>query len=267
MIDKSDRLLGVRQQCKLLQINRSRVYYKPVFDNDAIIANLIYEIWLQKPFYGYRKITEALKRNDYKINHKRVLRIMSKMNVKALYPKKRTTISNIKHKKYPYLLNDIVISYPNQVWATDITYIKILGGFIYLVALIDWHSRFIVKWEISISLDSEFCLSMLHKALDDAKPEILNTDQGVQFTSNAWIEIVEKNEIKVSMDGKGRWVDNVIIERFWRTIKHEHVLLHAYNSVNDAKKSIGEFIKLYNYERLHQSLKYKTPAEVYFEKN
>jgi len=216
------------------------------------------------PSYGYRKITEELQQQGYDINHKKVLRIMREMHLQAIYPKPKTTIHNPNHKIYPYLLRDLAITHPNQVWATDITYIKTPNGFMYLVAIIDIYSRFILSWSLSNTLDTQFCENALNEAFIWGKPEILNTDQGCQFTSMAWINLVESNEVKVSMDGRGRWADNVFIERFWRTLKHEHVLIYAFESVSEMKTSIGHFIKIYNYRRLHQSLGYKTPAEFYF---
>lgn len=263
MVDKSG-LISIRKQCNLLDINRSNLYYEPAYKNETEIANTIHDIWLAKPFYGYRRITETLKREGFEINHKRVLRIMREINIQALYPRPKNRSERLQHKKYPYLLNDIEIIRPNQVWATDITYIKILGGFIYLTAIIDWFSRYILSWQISNTMDTHFCLTALNDAFCKGKPEIFNTDQGTQFTSEIWIESIEKSGAKVSMDGKGRWADNIIIERFWRTLKHEHVFLHSFNTINDAKKSISQFIDLYNYERLHQSLDYKTPSEIYF---
>jgi putative transposase len=266
MIDKQHEFLSVRQQCLLLDIWRSNIYYQPITaEDETILANQIHELWLQMPFYGYRRITADLQRQGHKINHKRVLRIMQEMHLQALYPKAKTTVRNPEHKIYPYLLRDLAIVRPNQGWATDITYIKMPGGgFMYLIAIIDIYSRFILSWRFSNTLDTKFCEEALKIALDRAKPEILNTDQGCQFTSLAWINLVECNQIKVSMDGRGRWADNVFIERFWRTLKHEHVFIHAFETVTEARESIDRFIDVYNYKRLHQSLDYKTPSEVYF---
>jgi putative transposase len=188
---------------------------------------------------------------------------MREMNLQALYPRPRTTIRALKDPIYPYLLKELEINRPNQVWATDITYIKMPVGFAYLVALIDVYSRYVISWRLSNTMDTHFCLEMLDEALRFASPEIINTDQGSQFTSSDWISRVKTAGVQVSMDGKGRWVDNVIIERFWRTLKHEHVFLHRFEDVRQARRSIGEFIDLYNYRRLHQSLKYQAPAEVY----
>lgn len=257
--------LSVRKQCDLLGLWRSNVYYKPrPGQDDVLFANEIHDLWLEMPFYGYRKITATLKRRGYDINHKKVLRLMQDMNIQALYPKPNTSMHNPAHKKYPYLLKNVPISRPNQAWCTDITYIKMSNGFMYLVSLLDIYSRFILSWSFSNTLDKSFCLDMLNQGLGWGKPEILNTDQGCQFTSTAWIELVEQNGIKVSMDGRGRWTDNIFIERFWRTLKHEHIFLHSFETTSEAKRSIGSFIELYNNKRLHQSLGYKTPAEVYY---
>jgi putative transposase len=265
MVDKENNGLSVRKQCDLLGIARSNLYYHhaPTVD-ETILANEIHEIWLAMPYYGYRRITAELCRRGYGINHKKVLSMMQEMRIKALYPKHRTTIINAAHKKYPYLLHDIKIERPNQVWATDITYIKMPEGFMYLIGIIDVFSRFLVAWSFSNTMEAEFCKAALDKAICTGNiPEILNTDQGCQFTSVAWIESVEGYGIKVSMDGKGRWADNIFIERFWRTLKHEHILLHGFENVKEARDSIGRYIETYNYKRLHQSLGYQTPAEVY----
>lgn len=264
MIEMNHKSLSVRRQCSLLSVNRSTLYYEAVDSaEDTRLANEIHELWLEMPFYGYRRITAELRRRGNKINPKRVLRLMREMNVQALYPRPKTTIRVAKDPVYPYLLKELEINRPNQVWATDITYIKMPVGFSYLVALIDVHSRYVISWRLSNTMDTHFCLEMLEEALLHARPEILNTDQGSQFTSHDWISRVKGAGILVSMDGKGRWVDNVIIERFWRTLKHEHVLLHSFEDLRQARRSIGNFIDLYNHRRLHQSLGYRPPAEVY----
>jgi len=266
MIDQKHDFLSIRKQCNVLGIWRSNVYYESLQNKEeSILANEIRDLWLDIPAYGYRRITAELHRRGYDINHKHVLRLMRDMHIQALYPKPKTSIRNTKHKIYPYLLRDLFITKPNHVWSTDITYIKMPQGFVYLTSLIDIYSRFIIGWRLSNTLDETFCEEALNSAFQYGKPEILNTDQGSQFTSEAWISCLVKNNIKISMDGKGRWADNIIIERFWRTLKHEHILLHAFESVKEIKESIKKFIMVYNYKRLHQSLGYKTPAEVYFE--
>ena len=264
MIDQQHRL-SLRQQCALLQVTRSAVYYVPaVLPDESAIANEIHELWLKMPAYGYRKITEQLHRDGYQVNHKRVLRLMREMGLRAIYPQPKTSIAKAEHPKYPYLLDGLAITRPNQVWATDITYIKLPGGFVYLVALIDLYSRYCVGWTLVNSMAVEHCCDMLQAGLaTGVRPDIINTDQGAQFTSPAWVRLVESHGIKVSMDGKGRWVDNVYIERFWRTIKYEYIFLQPFETVPALRAAIKRFITEYNYERLHQSLGYATPAEVY----
>ena len=264
MVESSHAQLSIRDQCLLLNVPRSAVYYKKrINTNDLIFTNLISEIWLEMPSNGYRKITEELQRRNYDINHKHVLRLMREAKIQAMYPRPNTSKRNEKHAIYPYLLSGLLISCPNQVWATDITYIKIKNGWMYLVAIIDLYSRRIIAWRLSNSMEVSFCLDMLEEALTIGKPEMLNTDQGAQYTCAAWIKMVQDNGIKVSMDGKGRWADNIIIERFWRTLKHENILLYIFDTVAELKDSIDAFIYKYNNRRLHQSLGYKTPAEIY----
>jgi putative transposase len=188
---------------------------------------------------------------------------MREAKIQAMYPRPNTSMRNEQHAVYPYLLNELQINRPNQIWATDITYIKTKGGWMYLVAMIDLYSRYILSWRLSNTMDASFCLGMLEEALTRGKPDIINTDQGSQFTCDAWIKMVQDNDIKVSMDGKGRWADNIIIERFWRTAKHENILLHVFDTIADLKESIHTFMYKYNNRRLHQSLNYKTPVEVY----
>ncbi len=251
----------------MLYIGRSNIYYKPRnIEEINNICNEIYELWSKHSFFGYRRITAILnEQKGYKINQKKVLRLMRLMGIQAVYPKKKTTIINKKEYKYPYLLNDIRIIRVNQVWSTDITYIKIPGGFVYLTALIDWFSRFIISWEISISMTTEFCLNILKKGIKNyKKPEIVNTDQGSQYTSNEWVKQLNDNKIKISMDGKGRWVDNVMVERFWRTVKQEQIYINPPDDITELKQQINKFIKFYNYQRPHQSLKYKTPSQIYY---
>lgn len=265
MVDKEHAQISIRKQCVLLGVFRSNIYYcskEP--EDESVLANEIHEIWLAMPMYGYRKITKELQRREYNINHKRVRRMMHDMCIMAIYPKPKTSIGNAQHKKYPYLLRDVKIVCIDQVWETDITYIKLPSGFVYLIAIIDVYSRFIISWSISITLEITFCLEVLAAALQKGRrPDVLNTDQGVQFTSLEWVRMVEDADIKVSMDGIGRWADNIFIERFWRTAKYECVLLYSFKTVKEARKIIGEFIEIYNGKRLHQSLGYLTPEEVY----
>jgi putative transposase len=251
----------------LLTINRSNIYYQPRnYQEINDLCNEIYELWSRHQFFGYRRITAVLKdQSGYPINQKKVLRLMRLMGLQAIYPKPRTTIINKKEYKYPYLLNNIIIAKPNQVWATDITYIKTGVGFVYLIALIDWFSRFIISWKLSISMTTDFCLDVLNQGIKaHKKPEIINTDQGSQFTSNEWVKQLDDNNIKISMDGKGRWVDNVYIERFWRTVKQEQIYINPPDNITELRQQINKFIKFYNYQRPHQSLQYKTPSQIYY---
>jgi len=259
--------LSVRKQCELVRVSRSGYYYqtKKESGQDSLLMNEIQDIWLDKPYYGYRRITCQLLEDGHQVNRKRVYRLMRSMNLKAIYPKPRLSTANKKHYKFPYLLEGMKIERPNQVWMTDITYIPMPRGFVYLVALIDVHSRYLVAWELSNSLDADFCLVMLKKAVLHQKPEILNSDQGSQFTSNDWIKAVENAGIKISMDGKGRCLDNVYIERFWRALKYEDMYVNPPQNMNEARQTITRYIEFYNNERFHQSLKYKVPAELYFQ--
>ena len=251
----------------MLGVNRSNIYYQPR-NYEAIndLCNEIYELWSKHPFFGYRRITAILNyQKGYKINRKRVLRLMRLIGLQAIYPKPRTTIINKTEYKYPYLLKDITITRPNQVWAIDITFIKTPMGFVYLIALIDWFSRFIVSWKLSISMTTDFCLDILNKGIKvHRKPEIINTDQGSQFTSNEWIKALRDYNIQISMDGKGRWIDNVIMERFWRTVKQEQIYINPPDNVTELISQVNKFIKFYNYQRPHQSLQYKTPSQIYY---
>lgn len=259
--------LSMTRRCELLKVNRSTVYYqsdKPDED-DIWLMNLIRDIWLQYPFYGYRKITRELRVvYDHIINHKRVLRLMNAIGIEALRPKPKTSIKMAGHVIYPYLLNNMEITHSNQVWMVDLTYIKFKSSFVYLIALIDVYSRYVVGWYLAETMHTEGCLCALRQALKLAKPEIINNDQGSQFTSWPWLLTLIELGIKISMDGKGRCLDNVYIERFWRSIKYEAIHLNEYDSLKALNKGIKNYIQFYNYDRYHQSLYYKTPASVYF---
>jgi len=261
MIEHENITLSVRKQCSLLAVTRSRVYYscKRIDDNAVTIMNEMREIYEKHPFYGYRRMHVVLNQKGYIINRKRVQRLMNIAGIQAIYPKKKTTKRNKSHKIYPYLLRDIKIDRPNAVWGVDITYIRMKFGFVYLVALIDVFSRKIMGWSLSIFLETQPCLDAYIQALELAKPEILNSDQGCQFTSDAWISKLAGDGIKISMDGKGRWADNVYIERFWRSLKYESVFLQSFETVAQSRKVIEQYIRFYNQERPHQALGYKTP--------
>ena len=229
-----------------------------------MVMRLIDETYTKYPFYGVRRITTALKRLGRCVNHKRVARLMRRMGLEAIYPKPRLSLAKKEHRKYPYLLRNLPIMRPDQVWSTDITYIRLKGGFIYLAAIMDWFSRYVVSWVLSNTLDAFFCVDMLKKALKTARPEIFNSDQGVQFKSDAFTGILEGHCIRISMDGRGRAFDNIFVERLWRTVKYEEVYLKDYSGVRDAKDSLRKYFDFYNNDRPHQSLGYKTPSEVYY---
>ncbi len=268
MVDEGFIQLSLREQFFLLNLNRSNYYYQKIEANqiDQNIANKISELWLKYPFYGYRKITAVLMREGILINHKKVLRLMQEMNLSAIFPKaNKLKLIKKNHQKYPYLLKDLIIEKTNQVWATDITYIRLCEGFVYFLAIIDLYSRFILSANLSTSLEADFCVEMLKISLEKYQhPQIFNTDQGSQFTSFNWCDMLKEKNIKISHDGKGRCFDNIVNERLWRTVKYEEVYLKSYDSVNDARKQLMDFVEFYNYQRPHQALKYKTPAEIYF---
>lgn len=249
-------------------MNRSTLYYKEkVADIDDIdLLNAIRDVWERYPFYGYRRITKELRETSgLRVNRKRVQRLMAVGGIQAIYPGPNTSRRNRLHAVHPYLLRDLSITHANQVWMVDITYLRMPNGFMYLVALIDVHSRYVVGWSLSNTLDTGFCIDALKYGLAEAMPEIINSDQGCQFTSDDWVHFLQEWGIKVSMTGKGRCTDNVYIERFWRSFKREEFYLNEYGSVKELRKAVGVYIEFYNRKRWHQSLGYKTPAEVYFE--
>ena len=257
--------MSVRRQCVLLGLARSTLYDVRCAETaeDLGWMRLIDEQYLATPFYGSRKITEALMRQGHAVNRKRVQRLMRLMGIEAIYPRKKTTFPAVGHKIYPYLLRGVKIDRVNQVWSTDITYVPMRQGFMYLVAVMDWHSRYLLSWRLSNSLDGDFCLEALEEALSMGCPEVFNTDQGSQFTSLAFTGRLALAGVAISMDGRGRALDNVFIERLWRTVKYENIYLKEYATVDDLMKGLGEYLAFYDSVRLHQSLDYKTPWEVY----
>lgn len=265
MIEPENAMISINRQCDLLSLARSSYYYESVRDDsyNKSLMNLIDEQFTRTPFYGVEKMTAWLRRQGHKVNQKRVRRLMRLMGLEAIYPKTRLSVVNKAHKKYPYLLRDLEIDHPDQVWCADITYIRMVHGFIYLIAVMDWYSRFVLAWEISTTLDTTFCVSALEQALELSKPDIFNTDQGSQFTSTEFTDRLEKGDIRISMDGRGRFIDNIFVERLWRSVKYEEVYLHDYETVSDARNGIAGYFLLYNMERLHESLGYKTPYEIY----
>ncbi len=258
-------MIPINRQCDLLGLPRSSYYYESARDDryNQQLMNLIDEQFTRTPFYGVDKMTAWLRRNDHEVNPKRVRRLMRLMGLEAIYPKPKLSLSNQAHKKYPYLLRELVIDHPDQVWCADITYIRMLHGFVYLMAIMDWYSRFVLSWEISTTLDNAFCLSALEQALQLSRPDIFNTDQGTQFTSIDFTDQLEKDNIRISMDGRGRFIDNIFVERLWRSVKYEEVYIHDYETVSDARKGLSKYFLFYNMERLHESLGYKTPYEIY----
>lgn len=265
-----DSQLSVRRQCELLHIHRSKLYYQPVGDTkeNEQLMQLIDQYHLEDPAAGTRRMSKYLCRSTVQqVGRKRVRRLMHLMGIEAIYPRKRTTIPGGPSGIFPYRLRGIQIDKPNQVWSVDITYVPMRRGFMYLFAIIDWHSRKIIDWELSTTLDTEFCLRCLKRALTThERPEIINSDQGCQFTSREWIECLQNADIKISMDGKGRWLDNVAIERFWRSIKYEDIYLYSYENPQKLAHGIRAYILRYNGRRPHASLFGATPDEMYYEK-
>jgi putative transposase len=249
----------------LVSVNRSTFYYQTVgvSELELTLMKLIDCQYLETPFYGSRKMTEELRRAGYQVNRKRTRRLMQIMGLRAIYRRPRTSPPCKGNKIYPYLLKGLKIERPNQAWAADITYIPMEKGFLYLVAIIDLYSRYVLAWRLSNSMETGFCVGALKEALQKGTPEIFNTDQGSQFTSDEFVSILVNNGIKVSMDSKGRYLDNIFVERFWRTLKYEEVYLKAYQDAREARLEIGKYIRFYNTRRPHQSLGYKTPAEEY----
>jgi len=257
--------LSLVKQCRTLNIARSGIYYepRPISDDDLVLMRLIDEIHLKKPFLGIRRIKDALHDLGHTINRKRVQRLMRRMGIQAIYPKPNLSKANKQHKVYPYLLRKLTVDRPNQVWATDITYIPMAKGFVYLTVIMDWYSRKILSWRLSNSLDVSFCIDALEEALHRyGKPDIFNSDQGSQYTSEAFTDVLKDNGIRISMDGKGAWRDNVFVERLWRSVKYEEVYLNAYESMSHAKQRLGRWVDFYNQERKHQTLK-STPNQKY----
>ena len=260
--------LPVTRQCRLLELSRSSVYYrrKPLKERDLVIMRQIDEIHLAWPFYGSRRIRNELRDRCYDIGRGHVATLMRIMGIEAIYRKPRTTIPNQQHKVYPYILKDLVITRANQVWASDITYLPMRRGFCYLTAVMDWASRRVLAWRLSNTLDTSFCTEALEEAIMRfGCPEIFNSDQGSQFTSDDFTDALSSRGIRISMDGKGHWIDNVFVERLWRSVKYEEVYLKAYDSLSEARKGLGDYFEFYNSRRRHQGLDYRTPNEVYWD--
>jgi putative transposase len=265
-VDRQHPSLSVKRQCQLLGISRSGLYYKSlgIAEEDLNLMTLIDRQYLATPFYGARKMAAWLKSQGQIVNRKRIRRLMHIMGLKAIYRRPRTSKPAPGNKIYPYLLSGMQITRPNQVWASDITYIPLARGFLYLVVIMDWYSRYVLAWRLSNTLESDFCVEALKEALKKGRPEIFNTDQGSQFTAEEFTGLLENQGVRISMDGKGRYTDNLFIERLWRTVKYEEVYLKAYQDGRQARIEIGNYFRFYNSERPHQSLGYRTPAEEYF---
>jgi len=266
MIEWDNKNITLKRQAELLSINRTSLYYKPVGipDEEIALMHEIDRIYTKWPAFGYRRITAKLKELGYTVNRKRVQRLMRKMGISAIFPGPNLSKRKKMHHTYPYLLRNLEITHPNQVWGVDITYIPMKNGWMYMFAVIDWYSRCIVAWELSNTLDTAFITRCLMKAFSKAKPEIINSDQGCQFTSNKYIELLKSNDVKISMDGRGRATDNARIERFFRSLKYEKLYLMEYTA-EDIHKAIAEFVREYNHERPHQSLDYRHPADIYYQ--
>lgn len=264
----STQALPVTRQCKLLSISRSSAYYqhKETDEAELTLMRQLDELHLRYPFYGVRRLRDALlDEQGVVVNRKRVRRLMRIMGIRAVYPgSKGTSQPGKRHRIYPYLLSDLVIDRSNQVWCTDITYLPMAKGFAYMVAIMDWHSRKVLSWRVSNVMDTDFCIEALNEAINRyGKPDIFNSDQGSQFTSTVFTETLKQHDIRISMDGKGRWIDNVFIERLWRSVKYEEVYLHAYESIDEARSGLKKYFQFYNATRKHQTLKAK-PDDIYY---
>lgn len=266
LVDHDDPVLPVVVQCRLLRVARSTLYYRPVpvSVDDLAVMRRMDELHLERPFYGSRRMAAVLRREGWEVNRKRAKRLMTVMAIEAIYQKPNTSKGHPDHKVYPYLLRGLIIERPNQVWCADITYIPMAKGFVYLVAVMDWFSRRVLSWRLSITMETDFCVDALTEAMERyGRPEIFNTDQGVQFTSAAFVDELADRGVRISMDGKGRYLDNIFIERLWRSLKYEEVYIRAYDTVAEARRSLGMWLAFYNNERPHQSLEYRTPREMF----
>lgn len=266
MIDRLHSDIGIGRQAELLGISRSSIYYTPQDrEADKRHMDMIDAIYTDYPFYGSRRIRNEMKDRFGELPaRERIQRLMRIMGIEAIYPKPKTSMASPEHKKYPYLLTGVSASFPNHVWGTDITYVKLETGWAYLTALLDWFSRYVITWELSPTLETDFCVKALNRAFGIAVPEIHNSDQGTQFTSGEYTGILETAEVKISMDGRGRCMDNIFTERLWRSVKRENIYLQSYRDISAARDGLAEYFTFYNEKRRHQSLDYRTPYEVYF---
>lgn len=266
MVNVEHLKLSIRSQCRLLMLNRSSYYCQPKGENTKNLAIMkkIDKIYLSHPYYGSRRMTHVLKQEEFQVSRHRVRRLMRLMGIQAIHPKPKTSLGNKEHKVYPYLLRNLTIDRPNQVWCSDITYVPMKRGFMYLTAIMDWHSRKVLTWRLSNTLDASFCVEVLEEALQIyGRPDIFNTDQGAQYTCDNFINLLKKNEIKISMDGKGRWMDNVMIERLWRSVKYECLYLQEFDIIRELKNALQNWFVFYNGERPHTTFGGRRPNEVY----
>ena len=267
MVDRGHPSLSIVRQCALVGMSRSSLYYRPqgAFEEELSLMGEIDRQYLETPFYGSRRMKAWLERQGKQVSRKRVQRLMRVMGLRAIYRRPRTSQPAPGVRVYPYLLGKAEITRPNQVWAADITYLPMARGFLYLVAVMDWHSRYVVSWRLSNTLEASFCAEALSEALERGRPEVFNTDQGSQFTSQEFTQVLQDRGVKISMDGKGRYADNIFVERLWRTVKYEEVYLKAYASAGEARRELGAYFQFYNDQRPHQALRYRTPGEVFSE--
>lgn len=266
LIEPEHKTLSITKQCQLLSIPRSTFYYRPVgiSSYQLELMHLIDEIFTRHPYYGARSMQTVLFDLGYQVNRKRLRRLYYLMGLEAVYPKKNLSKRHPEHKIYPYLLRNISASYPNHVWSTDITYIRMHKGFVYLMAIMDWFSRFVLDWQLSISLESDFCIETLQRALEKGRCTIFNTDQGAQFTTPKFTSVLDSADIQISMDGKGRATDNAFVERLWRSVKYEKIYLNDYHTVQEVRCALDEYFYYYNFERPHQGIKNRKPADLYY---
>jgi putative transposase len=266
LVDWRREELDVKTQAELLSLNRSSLYYRPIppSTEEVALKHRIDELYTAHPYYGYRRITEQLQREGWEVNHKAVARHMRDMGLAAIYPGPNLSKRAHKAAMYPYLLANVTASAPNHVWGIDITYIRLRSSWMYLVAVLDWFSRYVVSWELDQTMQQAFVLEAVTQALKLARPTIWNSDQGSHFTSTAYITLLKEHGVRISMDGRGRALDNIFTERLWRTIKYEEVYLKQYESPREARQELATYLRFYNEQRIHQALEYQTPAEVYF---
>jgi putative transposase len=268
LIEPACTAISIARQCELVGLARSSYYYQTVGESkdNLQLMRLLDEQYTRTPFYGIKRMTAWLQTQGYAVNHKRVARLLHLMGLEAIYPKPRLSQPGATQQKYPYLLRGLTIDRVNQVWSTDITYIRLARGFVYLVAILDWFSRYVLAWSVSITLDTSFCLEALEAALAVARPDIFNSDQGVQFTSAEFTRRLQSADIRISWDGRGRALDNIFVERLWRSVKYEEVYVKDYQTVSEAVSGLKQYFHFYNHERLHQALDYQTPAAVQWSK-